>query len=505
MNGIREIRDAIAGCSWCLSLVLAGCAGTPIPAPPNISPVAAATPAPESTIMMPISVDADALRAAIESSIKSRPLAQGQTSSFNVISKTIYNPRLRRNQVAFGTASTLRYLVAVNSFPWSISGNTISIAPEVNVKLDLDTTVTVFDKTTTKLDVAHCDLTFTPQATASLQLAQEGEDVRPQIDVQSLGLNIEKLCLPAAAKALDKAVSLPVVALVVDQLRSSLEVKLRDSLNRELAAGLDKLDVGDRIRTAAETVRAPIGIAPNVWLVANADRLLVSQIVGADQDGRSMLSTTVGLQARPEIIYGEPPVTPPGPPLAISLGAGGDQFELRPRGVISLDLASKPLTAELAKIIAATPKYRNVVVAEVTLYQSNDKIVAAILLKNLGLFGSQATIYLSGTPEFDPAQQQISLAGLTLDVASRNFLARSAAWLQDAQIERRLTAAAHYSLAPKLDEAVKALANFSTTTKAGVLSGSLNSITLTDFGVSNGDLAFTLRLQGSSRFQLNAP
>jgi Domain of unknown function (DUF4403) len=96
---------------------------------------------------------------------------------------------------------------------------------------------------------------------------------------------------------------------------------------------------------------------------------------------------------------------------------------------------------------------KKVKVEDVNLWGNNDRVVVNVRLN--GSFNGQ--IYFIGRPEFNPKKNQIEVKDLDFQVDTRNFLMRSASWIFQGTIKKKMIASMVFPLAQNITEVKSAL------------------------------------------------
>ena len=101
---------------------------------------------------------------------------------------------------------------------------------------------------------------------------------------------------------------------------------------------------------------------------------------------------------------------------------------------------------------------KKVTVKQVNIWHKNDKMVIA-----LDLLGSvNGTIYLSGFPQYNEKTKEIYFDKLDYVLDTKNRLMRTANWLAQGIILRKIEANCRYSIQPNLEEGKKSMMSYLT-------------------------------------------
>ncbi|HEX6105936.1 MAG TPA: DUF4403 family protein [Gemmatimonadales bacterium] len=290
-----------------------------------------------------------------------------------------------------------------------------------------------------------------PEVSASCGL--EGDPPRARVAVtMDVGLardwrlhprtraEVEPLSAADGDKCTITALEIDVTDDVVKAARAALQDKA-DEIGARLAA-VDLPGEAGRIWTA---LQQPVRIADSLWLTMNpsAARVGVLELRG------DTLRTMVGLTGRPRVTAGPRPAPSarPLPPFR-DLTAREPALHLLTEARLPYEAAGVILTRELrgTKIKAAG---QQLTLDSLTLAGLGDGRAAV----GIGVSGPvTGFLYLVGHPAYDSATARLFMPDLEFDIATRNALTGSLAWLADGAVERYLRQNVRVDLGPTLAE-----------------------------------------------------
>lgn len=159
-----------------------------------------------------------------------------------------------------------------------------------------------------------------------------------------------------------------------------------------------------------------------VWLSMQTSGFFATPIMAKD----GVIRIRTGLQAVIETQVGEKPAAgPPGPLPRLKIGdEAGERVVIN----ASVDIPFAEINRQASQYLSGqtfTQGKRSVKVEAVSIYGSNGKMVAEAKLS--GSFRS--TVYFKGIPAFDATDSTLMLRDFDFDLATRNVLVKSAAWL----------------------------------------------------------------------------
>jgi hypothetical protein len=203
-----------------------------------------------------------------------------------------------------------------------------------------------------------------------------------------------------------------VINAALDQLQQNTHI-----IDEELA----RIDLKSRFEKYWRTLREPIRLTDEVWLVINPTAVHRGRVQGQDLT----LEASVGLTAAPQIVLGTRPFVKslPLPPLnSASLEEG---LHILVDGLASYDAATRLLTRELRgrtlELGGNRVELREIRVAGIGRGRMSVEVVFAGT--------ARGRVFLVGTPVIDQTTNEIRVPDLDYDVATRNLLVGGAAWL----------------------------------------------------------------------------
>jgi hypothetical protein len=244
---------------------------------------------------------------------------------------------------------------------------------------------------------------------------------------------------PASASDRDKCemtlFGIDMTGRVIDGARAALE-----SHATEIDALVADVDVRSDFEGWWETIAQPIRLADRTWLVLSPDSVHRGGIAGESGE----LLTTLTLHARPRVVVGERPDVEarPLPPLD-SASVSRDSVRIVAEAVASY--------AEITERLADAVVGRSFE-AQGRELEIDDLVVAGVgdgrISVQLNLVGDvRGTVFLVGTPQYDPDRDEIHVDDLDFDVRTRDRLVAGAAWIARAGLRQSIRSAARYPAA----------------------------------------------------------
>jgi hypothetical protein len=190
---------------------------------------------------------------------------------------------------------------------------------------------------------------------------------------------------------------------------------------RNIDAAIANLDVHSQFQEWWDVLQSPIELTDSVWLLLNP----IAVRKGAAGGSGLLLRVGVGLSAAPRIVIGERPVIVPVPLPPLDTGTVHQGLHILVEGVVDYDVASEVLTDQLGgRILEGAGQQIRIRRVELS------GIGGGKLALRVEFDGSvRGSMYLVGTPRFDPKTNQVYVPDLDFDVASEDLRVRGLAWL----------------------------------------------------------------------------
>jgi len=229
---------------------------------------------------------------------------------------------------------------------------------------------------------------------------------------------------------------------VVDAARSALS-----ALAEDIDTLVAEVDVRSDFEGWWREIAGPVRLDDGVWLVM--DPVRVGRTGIAAESGEVL--TTLTLEARPRVVLGPRPEMEmrPLPPLD-SLGVADESLTIRAEAVAPWSEVTRRLRDEVAGE-SFEMQGRTLRVADVVV----DAVGDGRLSVRLDLGGDvRGTLFLVGTPTYDPERDEIHVDDLDFDVRTRDRLVAGAAWVARTGLIRRIRSAAAVPAGPARDWAL---------------------------------------------------
>ncbi|MCO6175164.1 DUF4403 family protein [Flavobacterium sp. NRK F10] len=178
-----------------------------------------------------------------------------------------------------------------------------------------------------------------------------------------------------------------------------------------------------------------------------------------------------------------------------------DKVSLALAGVSTYESASKVLTKNFKGQEFSSGK-RKVVVQKVNLWEKDNKLIIS-----LSLTGSiNGDIYLTGYPSYNPATQEIYFDQLDYILSTKSVLLKSANWLAQSTILRKIQENCRYSIKENLEEGKQNLSPYlnNYSPMSGIyVNGNLNDFEFEKIELTNKAIIAFLSTTGKIRIKID--
>lgn len=173
------------------------------------------------------------------------------------------------------------------------------------------------------------------------------------------------------------------------------------AVERALAKAPTNIDLAARVDRVWRRLQRAHSLTPGSWLILRARSLAIAPVRGRG----TVLSTRLSLRAQPKVIIGSKPVATTTAMPDVTIGSPRPRIELALRARLSFEAA--------AQQFAAVPGVRRV-----RLYDSRGKLAVGVSLNK----PVRGTVYMIGTPIYDPGAATLSMPDLDFTSESRAAL-----------------------------------------------------------------------------------
>jgi len=218
---------------------------------------------------------------------------------------------------------------------------------------------------------------------------------------------------------------------VLDRAAPQIDAKLQEAV-----------ELRRRVEDIWSDIQQPIRASNDVYVLIQPESLAATQPRGKG----TTLSTNVAVVVRPRVVIGDRPPVKELPLPPSGRVAPGRGFQLQLTAELPYTVVDSMLKK---KLVGHTFDARGhqVSVVGARLYGSGERVVLQVRVKG----DARGTIYLVGTPQFDPVTRTISVPDLDFSVESRQLLPHVADWLMGDKLRDDLRDAARFELGDRID------------------------------------------------------
>lgn len=383
------------------------------------------------------------------------------------------------------------------------SGNRISMVGDLKLDVGIDLKQGALGASMTVKGALRCASELTLKLDADINVTPAAA---LEVTIADVKLDWRKACITGAVEAFDAASFLnPTLLLGSRGLGDLLSSVLRKELNRAIQEGAaDDLNFRDDLIRATPKIREAHAIGDQLWLEVNPIKIVVSNVRGSGEGTANALTIDAGFVGRPRITSGPRPATGPDQPIPFELSTGPTNITLAVEGFVPLAAAQERVAVALRKALDDNFIGQPYTTGGVDLYQSGERLVVGVEIRNRSSERILGTVYLWARPQLSDDRRAIQLKDVGFDVSSRNVLATTAAGLLDGLIEKTI-ADQEIPIGGAIDKLLQQNSAFSADINIGLLRGSATTITPAAIWVADGALRALVVARGEARIDLKAP
>lgn len=204
----------------------------------------------------------------------------------------------------------------------------------------------------------------------------------------------------------------------------------------------------DRVWSA---VQKTIPLENGLSLHLNPEALSVSTLPDQEEN----ITLILGFKAKPRITAAGVAVVPrPLPEISIAPPPRDKGFHISLESELPFEQLSREMTDRLKGTILSG-KDGTVTIEKVRVYGSGQSLVAAVDVKG----SANGTVYLYGTPGYDPATRSLALRDADYTLETRDVLSRSADWLLHTGMQEKLARRAVWPIGDRIDTARESMSS----------------------------------------------
>jgi hypothetical protein len=228
----------------------------------------------------------------------------------------------------------------------------------------------------------------------------------------------------------------------------------------------------DICNTGWTKLQEPIKLDSTIWLMLNPVSPCIAPFSGTGQS----VSTSIGVVAKPMIVFGQKPSVQntPLPEFNLNSPQAGSHVVLE--GNLPFDVASKILSQKLVGNKYVSSKF-GVNIEDALIYGSGETTVL-----KLNVSGDiNGSIYLTGTPFYEISNDSLFIKNLDYSIETKNILANSADWFLHSGFRQMIADQTHWELGGQIAAAKEKISSILNPPKVNsnspsLLYGSINAI-----------------------------
>lgn len=287
------------------------------------------------------------------------------------------------------------------------------------------------------------------------------------------------------------------IAGVLEPVIHARQKELADELDSRIAKDLH---IKNYVKEAWVKLQNPLLLNKelNAWLSIAPQEIILKPFNGSGKTMAALVSlngfteTSVGQKPEKSLAYHLPKLK------IDSKAEFTDRFEILVNSEIDQHYAERIARQQL---LNKTFTYKNgkkkITIIGLELYGSNDKIVVKANVEG----NINGTLFLTGVPYYNEADQSISLDNLDFDINTRNKLHRTASWLLHGKLSNELEKVIRIPIGKQLNEAKEIISSHITKkelAKGITLEGNLEDIRPVEFYITSGSYVAVVKATGTA-------
>lgn len=285
--------------------------------------------------------------------------------------------------------------------------------------------------------------------------------------------------------------SIPITYIInptVKLFKSKIERKIDEAIEKSM-------DFKPNVLEALEKICAPFQMneAFESWL-----RIVPIELYATDAKfKKETITLEMGLKCNMETLIGQKPVTKFDRNKIVlkSVTQMPDKISANIVAVSSYQEASRIITKNFSGQEYGTGS-KKVTVQSVSVWHKNGKMIIA-----LDLLGSiNGTIYLAGFPQYNETTKEIYFDQLDYVLDTKSKLLKTANWLAQGMVLRKIQESCRYSIQPNLEEGKKSMMNYlkNYSPMSGVfINGSISAIDFQKIQLTNNAIIAFIKVNGN--------
>jgi hypothetical protein len=230
-----------------------------------------------------------------------------------------------------------------------------------------------------------------------------------------------------------------ITKMVATQLKDEMAVSLK-----EMQVQLNAYSLKTYIQTVWDSLQTPYAISGLGFLNMQPQSLRISQAVLRNDS----MSFSLGISARPELKNSSSFTKKPLPNLSdFSQRGGFSLFVAQLLSYDSLNAIANAMAAGNEFTVGKGILKKTIRIDSLRLLGGGEKIFIQVYLSK----GIKGIVYLEGKPIWDPVQHVMEIKDMTFEIRSRQILVKSAAWLLDGTIEKKMKEYTRFDVKEKAD------------------------------------------------------
>ncbi|MGH1338684.1 MAG: DUF4403 family protein [Aureispira sp.] len=453
-----------------------------------------------SVIQVPIVLQTTALKSLLQRHIAS-PLLAGTTPTYHFkvanrksVEKKNWLDRLAKPLLEWvdetiDASATFRYQLDLSELDIWFEGSKAHTDLKIDIRLEAEWENGLKWQGKKRLFNQNmaCPLQIRVHMDGTVELTKEAE-LEVVLEEEQAQFEITKLCSSKLLQQVDWPELLePIVKPVLTDLSQTINTILAQQFQQVLnsSTGQEYRSFRPLIDRAATYLNTPYALQEGIWLQPNVQQLFVSPLYGVGKGADNRLEASVGALAQPVVVLQtQAPKVGELPPVTFGIESPTAQSQLYVKGQLPLKAAAAQLQDYLSAYLATHYANYGYTVGTVDIYPRGTRAIVAIDLLRVKNQKKKATLYLSGTPQFDAATKEFYLEELKFTAQSKDLLLQLAKWLRQGQLMEQLQKNARFDATQEIQTIEQQLQQIDIRQSLGRIHGSLDQLQVVQTGIS---------------------
>lgn len=417
------------------------------------------------------------------------------------------SPLLKWVDKTFYISSKLAYELDLSNYDFWFEGDRFyaDILLDARTNVQLRNEAKILDENLKLNGNLDCPMQVQVILNGKIELTTAAE-IKIILNDEDAQIKFQKVCSSQAIKNIDLPELLrPILEPVKKRISKTINKIITQQLQRLLNSNEtnDYLSFKEKIDLAAQQLGKAYLLNKGIWLVPKVEQVFVSPVYGIGKGVDNRLEFCIGIQAKPTVLLSEKaPETmiPSTVDFAVSRYPSGTKIYVN--GSVALTYAAKKAQVFLKNYVDNNYAKHGYTIGKVSIYPNGSRAAVAIEVLKAKNNKLKATLYLSGIPQYNLAQQEVYLDDLKFTAQSKNVILQVGEWLMHPKIMKELQKNVRFDISNELKELQEELKYFRIEEQMGILTGRFNYVDVSEVFISEHNFEVYLQAQGDLGFEM---